>query len=127
MSTIRPGNVEGHPDRLQRRCAETVDRDPGHVVVDPGQQRRVAGDVEALLVVGEATAHHDVVRLAEIDFRVSRDQRAQRYRGEVVSTEVAQRPLDRAPDGRADCVDNDCFRHESSLARSFGGPDDRGS
>jgi hypothetical protein len=81
-----------HPDRLQRRRAEAADGDGGDVVVVPGQQHGVAPDVVALLVVGEATPHHHVVRLAEVDFGVALDQGAQRDRGEVVGSDVAQRP-----------------------------------
>jgi hypothetical protein len=84
------------------------------MMVDPGQQLRVAAHVESLLVVGEATAHHDVVRLFEIDSRVALHERAQRDRAEVVGPNVPHRPLDRPPDGRPDGVDNDCFRHGSS-------------
>ena len=123
VAFARLDRVERHADRLQRGRAEATDRDRGDVVVEASQQHRVAADVVALLVVGKATAHHHVVRLAEVDVRVALDQRAQRDRGEVVSTEVAQRPFDRPADGRADCVDNDCFRHGSSLARSHRGPD----
>ena len=84
------------------------------MMVDPRQQHRVAGDVVALLVVGEATTHHHVVRLFEIDLRVALHQSAQRNRGEVVGANVPERPLDRPSDGRPDCIDNDRFRHGSS-------------
>jgi hypothetical protein len=86
------------------------------MMVDAGEQLRVAADVVALLMVGEAAAHHDVVRLGEIDPRVTLNQCAQRNRGEVVGPDVLQRPLDRAPDGRPDgVVDDDRFRHEHFL------------
>jgi len=52
--------VECHSDRLKRRCAEAVDRDPRDVVIETGEQRRVAGDVVALLVIREPTTHHHV-------------------------------------------------------------------
>ena len=83
-------------------------------MVDTGQQLRVAGYVVALLVVGKATTHHHVVRLFEIDPRITLNERTQRNRGEVVGPNVSQRPLDRAPDGRPDGVDDDRFRHGSS-------------
>ncbi len=82
-------------------------------MVDPGQQLRVAADVVALLQVGEAAAHHDVVRLAEIHPRVALHERAQRNRGEVVRPNVPQRPLDRPADRRADRINNNRFRHNS--------------
>ena len=83
-------------------------------MVDARQQLRVAADVVALLMVGEAAAHHDVVCLAEIDPRVALHQCAQRNRGEIVGPNVPQRPLDRPPDRRPDRVDDDRFRHDSS-------------
>jgi len=52
--------VKRHPDRLQRRRAEAVDGDARDVVVETGQQRCVAGDVVALLVIGKPAAHHHV-------------------------------------------------------------------
>src|SRR5436309_2556621 len=69
VALVRLDRVKGHPDRLQRGCAEAVDGDPGDVMVDPGQQRRIARHVVALLMVREATTHHDVIGLAEIDLR----------------------------------------------------------
>ena len=89
------------------------------MVVDPRQQHRVAADVVALLVIGEAAAHHHVDRLAEVDVRVALGEGAQRDGGEVVGPHIPQSSSDRPAHGRANCVDNDCFRHGfSSLARS---------
>ena len=84
-------------------------------MVETGKQRCVAGYVVALLVIGEATAHHHVGGLAEVDFRVALDERAQRDRGEIVRAFVPQCSSDRLADRRADCIDNDCLRHGSSL------------
>ena len=91
------------------------------VMVDAREQLRVAADVVTLLPVGEPAAHHDVVRLAEVDPRVALDEGAQRDRGEVVGPDVPQRPLHGAPDGRPDGVDDDRFGHGSSSVAD--GPD----
>ena len=106
--------VEGHPDRLQRGGAEAVDRGGGDVMVDARQQRGVAADVGALLARLEAAAHHDVVGLGEVDPGVAVDERLQRHGGEVVRADVLEGSLDRAPDRRADGVDDDGFRHAGS-------------
>ena len=81
------------------------------MVVDAGDQLRVAPDVVALLALGEPAAHHDVVRLREIDSRVALHQSTQRNRGEIVGADISQRPLDGTPDRRADGVNDDRFRH----------------
>jgi hypothetical protein len=84
-------------------------------MVDAREQLRVAADVHALLAGLEAAAHHDVVRLSEVDLGVAVDQRLQRHGGEVVRADVLEGPLDRAPDRRADGVDDDGFRHARLL------------
>src|SRR5581483_5455866 len=45
--------VVGHPDRLQRRRAEAVDGRPRDGVGQPGEQRRAAAEVHALLLLRE--------------------------------------------------------------------------
>ena len=55
----------------QKRLTVTA----GHVVVDAGQQLRVAADVVALLAHREAAAHQDVGGLREVDLRVALDER----------------------------------------------------
>ena len=75
---------------------------------------RVTSDVVALLALREPAAHHDVVRLREIDPRVTVDQSTQRNRGKIVGAHVPQRPLDGTPNRRTDSVNNDRFRHGSS-------------
>ena len=76
--------VEGHAQRLQRRGAEAVDGAGGDVVVDAGDQRRVAADVVGLLADGGRGAHHHVVGLGEVDAGVALDEGAQRSGGELV-------------------------------------------
>jgi hypothetical protein len=106
--------MEGHPQGLQRGRAEAVDGRGRDVVVEPGQQRCVAADVVARLAHLEAAAHHHVVGLGEVDARVALDQRPQGHGGEVVGADVLQRPLGRAPDRRADGVDDHGFRHRKT-------------
>jgi hypothetical protein len=106
--------VEGHADRLQRRGAEAVDGRRRDVMVDPREQLGVAPDVHPLLAGLEAAAHHDVVRLREVDLGVAVHERLERHRGEVVRADVLEGSLDRAPDRRADGVDDHGFRHLGS-------------
>ena len=101
--------VEGHAQRLQRRRAEAVDRAAGDVMVDAGQQRRVAPDVVGLLGEARRGAHHHVVGLGEVDAGVALDERLERHGGELVGAEVLERPLERAPDRRAHGIDDDGF------------------
>src|SRR3712207_9262008 len=63
--------VGGHADRLQRRRAEPVERQGGDVVVDAGQQRCVAAEVDALLALVVRGAPEDVDGLREVEDRKS--------------------------------------------------------
>jgi hypothetical protein len=89
------------------------------VVVDAGQQRRVAADVVAGLAELEAAAHHQVVGLAEVDLGVAFHQGAQRDGGEVVGPHVLERALGGAANGRPHGVDDDGFGHRVSLLVSL--------
>ena len=112
--------VEGHAQRLQRGGAEPAHGDGGDVVVDAGQQLRVAADVVALLAHREAAAHEDVGGLPEVDLRVALDERAERHGGEVVGPHVLQRALRGAADRRAHRVDDDGVGHGSISLVSTG-------
>ena len=68
-------------------------------MVDARQQPGVAADVVALLARLEAAAHHQVVGLGEVDLGVAVDERLERHRGEVVRTDVLERPLTARPIG----------------------------
>src|SRR3954469_37254 len=83
----------------------------GDVGVDPREELGVAADGVALLALLEPAAHHDVLRLGEVDLRVAVDERLERHGGQVVRTDVLERPLDRAPDRGANGIDDDGFRH----------------
>ena len=107
--------VEGHPQRLQGGRAEPVDGRGGDVVVDAREQAGVATHVVALLALAEPAAHHDVVGLGEVDVRVALHQRPERDGGQIVRADVAERPLDRPPDGGANGVDDHGFRHGCGL------------
>ena len=114
IALTRLDGMKRHPDRLQRRRAEPADRDGRDVMIDPRQQHGVAADVVALLPLREPAAHQHVVGLAELHARVAIDQRPQRNRREIISSDVAQRPLHRTPDRRPDRVNNHRFGHSSS-------------
>jgi hypothetical protein len=105
--------VERHPQGLQRGGAEAVDGHGRHVVVDAGQQLRVAADVVALLAHREPAAHQDVVRLREVDLGVAVHERRERHGGEIVGAHVLERSLGRAPDRGADRVHDDGVGHGS--------------
>jgi hypothetical protein len=91
VALARRDGVEGHAQRLQRRGAEAVDRAAGHVMVEAGQQRRVAPDVVGLLGEARRRAHHARRRSGEVDAGVALDQRLQRHGGQLVGAEVLER------------------------------------
>ena len=103
--------MERHPDRLQRGGAEPIDRAGGHAVVDAGEQRRVTAHVVALLPERGRGPHHQVVRLLEIDLRVSLGQRLYRDRRQIVGANGLQGAPDGAPDRGANGVDDHGFGH----------------
>src|SRR6202022_4564407 len=105
----------GHARGLQRGGAEAVDGRPRHVVVDARQQQREAPDVVALLALAVAAAHHHVADRGLLELRVALDQRAQRYRRQIVGAHGLQRALGGAPDRGADGVDDYCFGHLGNL------------
>jgi len=90
------------------------------VVVDAGDEARVAAEVEALLALVVRGAPHDVDGLGEVDLGVALLQRDERHRGQVVGSHVLERSLDRAADRGADGVDDDCLRHMALLCENPG-------
>ena len=82
-------------------------------MVKPRQQRRDAADVGALLADAVRRTHQHVRGLPEVDAGVALDQGPDRDRGQLVGPHPAQRALSRAPDRRADRVDDHSFGHHS--------------
>ena len=101
--------VGGHADGLQARRAVAVDGDAG--CLQPGQEARDPGDVEALLARGRAAAHHQVVDLVLGQLRHLVQQRGDHLRGEVVGPHVGQRALEGPADRAAGGGDDDGLGH----------------
>src|SRR5581483_2908288 len=89
-------------------------------MVDAGQQGGVPADVVALLAHRGRRAHHHVVGLAEVDLRISLDQRAQRERGQLVGPDGLERALAGSPDRGTDGVDDHGFRHALGILDALG-------
>ena len=99
---------------------------PGQVV-HAEQDRDDAAHVVALLAAGQAAAEHQVVDVGGVERGHLVQRRPDDGGGEVVGTQVLQRPLERAADGRAGGRDDDGFGHGSSTMRRVRTGSGRGS
>ncbi len=98
--------MKGHPDRLQRGGAESIDGRAGNSVGKAPEQSRNSADIEALLVVGQSAPHHDVVDRFGIQSGHLVDQRSDAETGQIVGTDIDQRALVGPPDRRPSGVDD---------------------
>ena len=88
--------VERHPDRLQRRGAEAIDRRPGHGLGQAREQRNPAREIHALAVLREPAADHHVDDLLARKLGHPLQRRVHREGSEVVGARVDERALFRA-------------------------------
>ena len=102
--------VGGHADRLQARRAVAVD---GHArdVVEPGEDRHDAGDVEPGLACRLAAPHDQILDVAGRHLRHLGHQRLHDLRRHVVGTEVDERALGGTADRAAGGGDDHGFGH----------------
>src|SRR5207302_2730855 len=96
------------------------------LVINARQQRSVAPDVVALLAERGSGTHHHVIGPTEVNPGVALLERLERDRGKVLGAYGLQRPLDRASDWGADCVDDHGVGHRfSSSSEGLARPDPR--
>ncbi|VXA88685.1 conserved hypothetical protein [Aeromonas veronii] len=102
----------GVVQRLHGGAAQTVDGDRPHLLGNTGQQRGVAGDVEALLQGLLHAAPVDILDLVRVEVGVAQQDGFHQVRGQIFCTHVAEGaalgPAHRGPD----TVDNDYVFHE---------------
>jgi hypothetical protein len=112
-------------DGVERRGAVARDRRAGRLLRELlGEQDDDPGDVERLKALRHAAAAVDVLDQLGIDVRVALEELVHDIRGRLLWAELGERPLEGAPDGRADCVDDHGFRHaEISLGSGKSGGD----
>ena len=105
---------DGHRDRLEAGTAEAIDGDAGG---GDGQAREQGGDarhVAAGLGFGHGAAEDDVFDVFLGNLGMAREQGADGGGGEVVGARVAEGAAVGLSDGRANAIDDDCFRHSGS-------------
>ena len=68
-------------------------------------------DVEALQALRKADAAIDLFDQLGIDLRVALEQGVQHEGAHLVRAQLGKGALEGAADGRANGVDDDCFRH----------------
>ncbi len=104
--------ARGIMQRLHTRAAQAVDGNRPHLLRNAGQQRGVAGDVEALLQGLLHAAPVDILDLVRVEVGVAQQDGFHQVRGQVFCTHVAEGaalgPAHRGPD----TVDNDYVFHE---------------
>ena len=111
------GHVHSGPDRAGRGAdrgetgrAVTIVGEPRHVL-EPGLDRRVAGDVATAV---ERLAEDHVVEETRVDAGPVHDL-AHHRRAQLESVDVDQRALERGADRRPRRCDDHCITHESAL------------
>ncbi len=114
-SRPRPARIgmEGHPDRLQRRGAEAVDRRARHGVSgSPARSTPRRARFIPCFALREAAADHHVDDRPRAAPRAPSEHVVDREGEQVVGPHVGERPLRRAADRRARRGDDDGFWHD---------------
>ena len=111
----RPGGVA---DRLHARAAQPVHRGAGDLHGQAGQQHGHPGDVPVVLARLVGGAPVDVVDGVHVEIRAARDEGLEDVGGQVVGTDVGQRPLHLA-DGRPAGI-HDEYRAHADLPLHVG-------